>query len=97
METDFLERVARRVNYAICEGAAEMDGVCYGIGGKRAESLCVSTGDKPTQVMLWVSATNCLVGKKWIRSSSDNWKKPHVHWPWSSWGMRIMVIFSGAS
>lgn len=26
METDLLERVARRVNYAVCEGAAEMDG-----------------------------------------------------------------------
>lgn len=38
--------------------------LCCGIGNKRAESLCVSTGDKPTQVMLWVPAANCLVGKK---------------------------------
>lgn len=69
--------------------------LCCGMGGKRAESLCVTTGDKPTQVMLWVSATNCPLRKKGIRSFSDNWKKPRVHSPWSSWGIRIKVISSG--
>lgn len=44
-------------------------------------------GGKPTWVMLWVSATDCLARKKWSRSSSDNWKKPHIHWPWLSLGL----------
>lgn len=30
-------------------------------------------GGKPTWVMSWVSSTDCLVRKKWMRSS-DNWK-----------------------
>lgn len=71
--------------------------LCCGICGKGAESLYVRIGVKPTQVMLWVSATNCPVRKKWVRCFSDNWKKPQVHWPWFSWGFRIMVITSGVS
>lgn len=72
--------------------------LCCGIGGKRAESLCVRIGDKLTQVMLWVSATNYLVRKKWIKSSSDNWKKsliftgPGPHGELESWGY-LLVCF----
>lgn len=44
--------------------------------------------------MLWVSPTDCLVRKKCIRSSSDNWKKPCSHWPWSSWGTWTIIVSS---
>lgn len=39
--------------------------LCCGIDGKKAESLCVSIGDKPTQGMLWVSVCVCYKLPGW--------------------------------